>query len=328
MSMTVPPGKTPISFLQEYATKHAVTPQYDLIANEGAVHEPTFIMRVTVGENTTATGKGSSKKKAKHAAAQNALNLLLGGVSAPNGSEETEVKEAVSPTSSGKTKEDDGGNPIGELQEFTQKKLLKPPIYEFITEQGPPHAREFICNIKLGKYVDKGTGRSKKTAKRTAAANMLAQLKSVSHDKESSKQLEDSDEEEDIALGFEPSSSYSGLKKPKTAQSNSVSPQSALEIQRFYEKVMTAGGKQVRGQGQALTPPTNYCQMLQEIAEVQRFEVQYFDIKDDSAIGMNQCLVQLSTAPVAVCQGTGPIMDEAHANAAHNALQYLRIMIK
>ena len=56
--MAVPPGKTPISFLQEYATKHAVTPQYDLIANEGAVHEPTFIMRVTVGENATATGKG------------------------------------------------------------------------------------------------------------------------------------------------------------------------------------------------------------------------------------------------------------------------------
>lgn len=48
------------------------------------------------------------------------------------------------------------GNPIGELQEFTQKKLLKPPIYEFITEQGPPHAKEFICNIKLGKFTDKG----------------------------------------------------------------------------------------------------------------------------------------------------------------------------
>ncbi|GFO31884.1 interferon-inducible double-stranded RNA-dependent protein kinase activator a homolog a [Plakobranchus ocellatus] len=324
--MTVPPGKTPISYLQEYATRHAVTPQYDLLANEGAVHEPTFIMRVTVGENATATGRGSSKKKAKHAAAQNALKILEGET--PNGPEETAVKEVVSSTSPSDCKDDNAGNPIGELQEFTQKKLLKPPIYEFVTEQGPPHAREFICNIKLGKFVDKGTGRSKKTAKRTAAANMLAQLKSLSHDKESSKQLEDSDEDEEIVLGFEPSSSYSGLKKPKKSQSNSVSPQSALEIQRFYEKVMTAGGKQVRGQGQTLTPPTNYCQMLQEIAEVQRFEVQYFDIKDDSAIGMNQCLVQLSTVPVAVCQGTGPIMDEAHANAAHNALQYLRIMIK
>ena len=54
------------------------------------------------------------------------------------------------------SKDDEPGNPIGELQEFTQKKLLKPPVYEFVTEQGPPHAREFICNIKLGKFSDRG----------------------------------------------------------------------------------------------------------------------------------------------------------------------------
>jgi len=53
----IPAGKTPISFLQELCTKRGITPQYDLIANEGAVHEPTFIMRVTVGE-ITANGKG------------------------------------------------------------------------------------------------------------------------------------------------------------------------------------------------------------------------------------------------------------------------------
>jgi len=52
--------------------------------------------------------------------------------------------------------EDGVGNPIGELQEFTQKKLMKPPIYEFSNEQGPPHNREFVCTIKLGKYTEKG----------------------------------------------------------------------------------------------------------------------------------------------------------------------------
>lgn len=53
----IPAGKTPISYLQELCTKRGITPQYDLIANEGAVHEPTFIMRVTVGE-IISTGKG------------------------------------------------------------------------------------------------------------------------------------------------------------------------------------------------------------------------------------------------------------------------------
>jgi hypothetical protein len=55
--------------------------------------------------------------------------------------------------------EGDGvGNPVGELQELTQKKLMKPPIYEFTSEQGPPHAREFVCIVKLGKIQEKGTG--------------------------------------------------------------------------------------------------------------------------------------------------------------------------
>ena len=50
-------GKTPISFLQELCTKRGLTPQYDLIANEGAVHEPTFVFKVTAGD-IIGTGKG------------------------------------------------------------------------------------------------------------------------------------------------------------------------------------------------------------------------------------------------------------------------------
>ena len=55
--MTSLQGKTPISFLQELCTKRGITPQYDLIANEGAVHEPTFVFRVTAGEYV-GTGRG------------------------------------------------------------------------------------------------------------------------------------------------------------------------------------------------------------------------------------------------------------------------------
>ena len=49
------------------------------------------------------------------------------------------------------------GNPIGELQEYTQKNLLRPPVYQFIGEQGPPHAREFVCTVKLAKLTETGT---------------------------------------------------------------------------------------------------------------------------------------------------------------------------
>ena len=70
-------GKTPISFLQELCTKRGITPQYDLIANEGAVHEPTFVFKVSAGEYV-GTGKGTSKKKAKQNAALSVLNQMMG----------------------------------------------------------------------------------------------------------------------------------------------------------------------------------------------------------------------------------------------------------
>ncbi len=57
LQMTYLQGKTPISFLQELCTKRGITPTYDLIANEGAVHEPTFVFKVTAGD-FIGTGKG------------------------------------------------------------------------------------------------------------------------------------------------------------------------------------------------------------------------------------------------------------------------------
>ena len=95
----------------------------------------------------------------------------------------------------------------------------------------------------------------------------------------------------------------------------------------------------------------NYAKFLQDIAREQNFEVTYVDIEEVSksgeivlflkrwsrfrsfsvnvlAIGKYQCLVQLSTLPVAVCYGTGNDRKDAQASAAHNALEYLKIMTK
>jgi len=318
--MAVPAGKTPISYLQEYCTKRGLTPQYDLIANEGAVHEPTFLMRVTVGE-TVANGKGSSKKKAKHCAAQAALNALLG---VQNGQvSETEGTTTASETSVGG--EDGVGNPIGELQEFTQKKLMKPPIYEFSNEQGPPHNREFVCTIKLGKLVKQGAGRSKKSAKRNAAAKMMEHIKSVaSTEGDEQTKVEESDEDEEIPLGFDSKGSYTALKDKNRL--GSTTPQCSKELQLFYEKLMQQAGKDFQSAG-APAPSSNFCQMLQDIADARRFEIACFDLTERSTNGQFQTLIKLTTNPVAVCHGAGSNMEDSRANAAHNALQYLRIMI-
>lgn len=43
-------GKTPVSFLQEICSKKKLTANYDILANEGLVHEPVFVMRAQAGE--------------------------------------------------------------------------------------------------------------------------------------------------------------------------------------------------------------------------------------------------------------------------------------
>jgi RISC-loading complex subunit TARBP2 len=72
----------------------------------------------------------------------------------------------------------------------------------------------------------------------------------------------------------------------------------------------------------------NYVQFLQEIANDHQFEVTYVDIEEKTYSGRCQCLVQLSTLPVAVCQGSGPTSKDSQASAARNALEYLKIMTK
>jgi hypothetical protein len=44
------PSKTPVSVLQELLSRRGTTPKYELVQIEGAIHEPTFRYRVTVGE--------------------------------------------------------------------------------------------------------------------------------------------------------------------------------------------------------------------------------------------------------------------------------------
>ena len=48
------------------------------------------------------------------------------------------------------------GNPIGKLQEMTQKKYMAPPTYEFQDNGSPPHEREYLCTVKLLQYTSTG----------------------------------------------------------------------------------------------------------------------------------------------------------------------------
>uniref|UniRef100_T1GW90 DRBM domain-containing protein n=1 Tax=Megaselia scalaris TaxID=36166 RepID=T1GW90_MEGSC len=73
--------KTPVSILQELLSRRGITPNYELVQIEGAIHEPTFRYRVSFNDkeiSLTAMGSGRSKKEAKHAAAKALIDKLTG----------------------------------------------------------------------------------------------------------------------------------------------------------------------------------------------------------------------------------------------------------
>ncbi|XP_030761627.1 interferon-inducible double-stranded RNA-dependent protein kinase activator A homolog B-like isoform X2 [Sitophilus oryzae] len=266
--------KTPVSVLQELLCRRGITPKYELVQIEGAIHEPVFRYRVFLNNEFAATGTGRSKKDAKHSAAKNLLDLLVGKQSAEQANQSNGTPGAPDITTQVVSPYDDKvmGNPIGWLQEMCMSKRWPPPFYNKENEKGLPHEREFTVSCQVLKFREEGTGKSKKLAKRLAAQKMWQALR----DMPSEGNLLESDEE------------TVNLKKKDF----------------------------------------DYVKFLQEIGKEQSFEVTYVDVEEKSFIGKSQCLVQLSTLPVAVCYGCGETLADAQADAAHNALEYLRIMTK
>ena len=337
-SSSAPVAKTPVSLLQELYVRRGITPKYDLVQIEGAVHEPTFKYRVTVGD-FVATGTGQSKKKAKHAAAKSVLEKMRasqqraakntdsgGNNIADDGnpddtalvpaSKQPHLPAVVVPElspASVLSPYDDGieGNPVGELQELCINRRVQPPAYEVSLEEGQPHERKFIIACVVGKQSEMGTGKSKKLAKRQAAARMLKRLKSQPAENEAEHyQLVD---EDDLAQGIATmdvngGGGVGGLHRNLKAKEGS----------KLHALLSTT-----------IEELAGHCEdRLEEISEEQGFHVTYADLEERSSDGKAYCLVQMSTSPMAVCFGSAEEPKAAREAAALDALQYLKIMTK
>lgn len=278
MELTTNNMKTPISVLQELLSRRGITPQYDLIQVEGAVHEPTFRYRVSY-QDKDAMGTGKSKKEAKHAAARALIDKLAGSnFHDLTGGHLPVTQENLGNHNANGGEDEPTGNPIGWLQEMCMARRWPPPLYEMEMEEGLPHERQFTIACVVLKYHEVGEGKSKKIAKRQAAQKMWQRLQDQPVEPSQTMQLLDDDGNE---------------------EQTSLSDRS-----------------------------TNFKALLDEIANEQRFEVTYVDIDEKTHSGMYQCLLQLSTLPVAVCHGTGKTILDAQMHAARNSLEYLKIMTR
>ncbi|XP_043219329.1 interferon-inducible double-stranded RNA-dependent protein kinase activator A homolog isoform X1 [Amphibalanus amphitrite] len=312
------PTKTPVSLLQELAAKQCITPKYDLLQVEGAVHEPTFLYRATVGE-FVASGQGQSKKKAKHMAARAVLDQLLGQQAA------TPLVPSARPAALAELpllpcEDDAAGNPVGRLQELCMSRRWPPPTYELVHEEGQPHERTFTIACCIGtKAREIGVGKSKKCAKRQASSLMLSKLRDSSP-ADGASVLDDEDE---LALKMSSCASLRDGWQPKLAQ------QGGARVSQFHRSLKTSTAPLVTQlQNLSLDSVFNCSQHLEELAHEQNFEVTWVDIDEQTTEGRHHCLVQLSTLPVAVCYGTGDDPSGAKSDAAHNALEYLKIMVQ
>jgi len=363
--------KTPVSLLQELYVRQGITPKYDLVQIEGAVHEPTFKYRVTVGD-AVATGCGASKKKAKHEAAKNILTKLKAAQkyvqastfndnlsSAKSDEAQNNSIHSTRPSTASAVVNvqlpnletdlmspyDDGisGNPVGELQEICMNRRMQPPVYEVSLEEGLPHERNFVINCLVGtKFRESGCGKSKKLAKRKAAAKMLATLKAQPII------VDDCDhiggfsgiggkclpiDEDELALGIAQRNAMLKGQKNKD-QGGMYSVSNLLQ----HLKLPNKNGTKIT----SLQDPTLniFCEestesgkdmekYLQDIGDEQEFTITYVDVEEKSKSDKFHCFVQLATNPVAVCFGIGEkSAEDARYDAARNALEYLRIMTK
>ncbi|XP_041116324.1 interferon-inducible double-stranded RNA-dependent protein kinase activator A homolog A-like [Polyodon spathula] len=178
-------------------------------------------------------------------------------------------------------------NPIGTLQELAVQKGWRLPEYSVALESGPAHKRDFSVTCRIETFLVTGSGSSKKIAKRSAAEQMLAKLQN----------LPDSSDTPGTS-GFR----WESL-KDSTAEKITILKRNPLSI-----------------------PNTDYVQMLSDLSQEQGFEVTFLDIDELTVNGQYQCLAEIAASPVTVCHGTGISCGNAHNDAAHSALQYVKIM--
>jgi len=283
----------PVGALQERFQSRGITPQYRVVQAEGASHAPTFSFQVILGD-LTATGSGSSKKQAKHGAARAMLDKLDGRVPAQDG--QTPLPP-VSDTGNGPQAP---GNTVGSLQELCVKHGYPMPTYDLGAVGGQPHMRNFTIMCCVGKMRESGTGGSKKDAKREAAQKMIDKLRTMGPNGGPASVSEVTQQEVDEEM----------ISKVSNIKIETLNSNASQKVASFYRK------------------KCDYVGMLSELGKDQKIEVTYDEVEEKNDEDQTQCLVQLSTLPVAVCYGVGSDTKAANNDAARNALNYLKMMTK
>lgn len=191
------------------------------------------------------------------------------------------------------------------------------PTYSPGVVGGQPHQRNFAITCTVGKIKENGAGGSKKDAKREAAQKMIDKLKALGPTgAEQVGELSAEDEEM--------------MTKMSNMKVDTLTTEASEKVASFYKNLQNANGKFLaKLHITSLKSRTvDYQAMLGEISKEQKFDVTYVEVEEKTEEGEVQCLVQISTLPVAVCYAVGKDYDKAKNEAARITLNYLKMMTK
>jgi ribonuclease-3 len=126
-------------------------------------------------------GKGEEKNggRTRSSNLADAMEAILGAIYRDGGWDESRktINRLLDPYFSNQKQTLLSDNPKGDLQEKLQAQGDETPIYECLSEEGPPHARHYIVSVRWQeKELGRGTGSSKKTAETAAAQSALESL--------------------------------------------------------------------------------------------------------------------------------------------------------
>lgn len=288
------------------------------------------------------TSSGQSKKKAKQTAALAALKTLAERLNDKIGleyvaSQSKSARETDGEVTGGSGDAADldstGGesevNPVGRLQEICMRNRWRPPNYDTTEEMGLPHERHFtmICQVDCDgtKIKSRGSGRSKKQAKRSAASEMIALLESEGR-------------VQPATGGTLPASLQTKERLQKISNDHVIKSTDYLTSGTFYagQKVvdfMKSLGDELNHELDNLfAEDTDPHQMLETAADFLECSVQILDVPNRvTDAPFHSVLVNLTPLdnfhtpiPIVTGWGTGVSRDEAIRDAAKTSIKLLK----
>jgi len=169
-------NKTPVSIVQEYASRNHLVPQYDLIFNGMSQNKMTFKYSLILDQYVT-VGEGSSKKEAKHEAALRLLKQMIDDKPEllNNDFKEWDFDNHVISPFDKNIKE----NAVGKLNDICTNNRLGLPEFKLVREEGQAHAKLFTISCQVSKMIEAATHKTKKQAKHLAATRMVNKLMTI-----------------------------------------------------------------------------------------------------------------------------------------------------